>query len=98
MKKNYILWIILLSFVFVVSAGGLMVYFAGDMVSVSRTESKSAETEIVERDTIDEFASEISDLVREYDGRIVDTDALSDPWYSRRLIVQGTGTNLDLSS
>ena len=58
-----------------------------------------SETVLVEKTSYDEFTSEVSDIVKEYDVEKLDEEAISNPYYSRRLIVQGTGKeDLDLKS
>lgn len=55
-------------------------------------------TTVLERSEFDEFSSEIANLIKKYDGKRLEKDALSIPYYSRRLIVQGTGEKLDLTT
>lgn len=45
----------------------------------------------------EEFAEEIIGLIKEYDNAEISEEALLDPYYSRRLIVQGTEADLDLT-
>lgn len=57
----------------------------------------TGETIVIEKKMEDEFNTEIINLVKEYDGATVDKDAVSIPYYSRRLIVQGKSDKLELT-
>lgn len=97
MKKFRILVFVLLLVVFIGGAGYFVVtYF--DTEKGQEEELYFGETSVMEINSFDEFASEIVELVKKYDGEKIDQEAFLDPYFSRRLIVQGTGENLDLTS
>ncbi len=62
-----------------------------------KEEVYTGETIVIDSETEDEFAEEIISLIKEYDGEEISEEAFSNPYYSRRLIVQGTGETLDLA-
>lgn len=96
MKKYRIVWIILLLVVFIGGVGyGVLNYFSAGRGQ--KEEPYFDETIVVEKNSFDEFASEIANLINEYDGSKIDEEAFSIPYYSRRLIVQGAGEELDLT-
>lgn len=97
MKKKKILWIMLVLVIFIAGIGyGIFSYSNGNRRY--KEESYMGETTVIEKISFDEFASEIVDLIKEYDGSKIDEEAFSVPYYSRRLVVQGKGESLDLTS
>lgn len=97
MKKHRFLWIILLLVVFIVGAG----FSALSYFNFGRGQKEKPyfdETVMIEKTSFDEFTSEIINLIKEYDGSKIDEEAFSTPYYSRRLIVQGVGQELELTS
>ena len=96
MKKYHFFWIILLAAVIGGVWYGILSYYGSN--GAQKEKPYSGKTTVVEKNSFDEFASEIVDLVKEYDGEKIDKEALSIPYYSRRLIVQGMGESLDLTS
>lgn len=78
------------------AAYGILNYFGSGRGQ--KEEPYFGETQVIEKDYFDAFAWEVAALVKEYDGTKADSEALSEPYFSRRLVVQGTGANLDLNA
>ncbi len=93
MKKNHFFWLLML--VTAIFVGYMFLWIAG-----SRVEEKSykEDTTLTTTSSFDEFSKEVVDLIKRYDGNSIDSEDVSMPFYSRRLIVQGKGEALDLSS
>lgn len=97
MRKYRFFWIVLLLSVFIGGAGySAMNYFGTDRGQ--KEEPYFGETTVIEKCSFNEFVSEIVNLIKEYDSEKMDEETSVIPYYSRRLIVQGTGKNLDLTS
>lgn len=97
MKKHRFTWRKVL---FILLLVGPVVGFWNDSRERVRQEEEPfyGKTTVIEKESFDEFATEIVDLIQEYDGETINQEALSVPYYSRRLIVQGTGESLNLTS
>lgn len=93
MKKNHFLWLLILATA--IFAGYIFLWTSGRRVEEKPYEG---ETMLTTTSSFDEFSKEVVDLVKRYDGNSIDSEAVSMPFYSRRLIVQGKGEALDLSS
>lgn len=93
MKKNHFFWLLML--VTAIFAGYIFLWTSGRRVEEKPYEG---ETMLTTTSSFDEFSKEVVDLIKRYDGNSIDSEAVSMPFYSRRLIVQGKGEALDLSS
>lgn len=93
MKKNHFLWLFILATA--IFASYMFLWTSGRRVEEKPYEG---ETTLTTASSFDEFSKEVVDLIKRYDGNSIDPEATSMPFYSRRLIVQGTGEALDLSS
>lgn len=93
MKKKYWLWLIILATA--IFASYIFLWTSGRRVEEKPYEG---ETMLTTTSSFDEFSKEVVDLIKRYDGNRIDSEAVSMPFYSRRLIVQGKGDALDLSS
>lgn len=93
MKKNHFLWLIVLATV--IFSGYMFWLISGKLVEEKTYNGK---TTLIKTNLLDDFFEEVVDLIKRYDGKSIDSEADSMPFYSRRLIVQGTGETLDLSS
>lgn len=93
MKKNHFSWLIVLATV--IFSGYMFWLISGKLVEEKTYNGK---TTLIKTNLLDVFFEEVVDLIKRYDGKSIDPEADSMPFYSRRLIVQGTGETLDLSS
>ena len=93
MKKNHFSWLIVLATV--IFSGYMFWLISGKLVEEKTYNGK---TTLIKTNLLDDFFEEVVDLIKRYDGKSIDPEADSMPFYSRRLIVQGTGETLDLSS
>ena len=93
MKKKYFLWMIILTMA--ILSGYMFLWDSGKRIE---EEPYNGETTLTKTGTLNEVSEEVVNLIKRYDGRGVDPEAGSMPYYSRRLIVQGTEEPIDLLS
>lgn len=92
MKRKYGIWI----FLILVLILGIIVYKSRMLEKIPAFQTFFTKTILVTVSSEDSFTKEFINLTKQYDEENSDEQDFENPYFSKRLIVQGTGESLDL--